>query len=113
MLCDCVEDICSAFVIKYRLDPKFNDFPLHDVVLPCNWLIYPHKFTTEKEVSVPLMGKLLDEVAKLVEALRVDAGIGESLHFSKAKRCYNEAEFLWLNQTKFTPILRNIFISRM
>lgn len=84
MLCDCVEDICSAFVIKYRLDPNFNDFPLHDVVLPCSWLIYPHKFTTEKEVNVTLMGKLLDEVAGLVEALRVDAGIGESLHFSKA-----------------------------
>lgn len=65
------------------MDPLFNDLPLHNLVLPCNWLISPHKFTTGKDVRLPLMGMLLDEVARLVEALRVDAGIGEFLHFSK------------------------------
>ncbi|KAG1889225.1 hypothetical protein F4604DRAFT_1612723 [Suillus subluteus] len=97
VLCDCIEDICSAFVIKYRMDPGFNKFPLHDVVLPCNWLLFPHKFTAEKEAKLFLMGKLLDEIARVVEALRVEAGM----------------EFLWLNHTKFTPILRNVFISRI
>ncbi|KAG1777307.1 hypothetical protein EV702DRAFT_1102293 [Suillus placidus] len=97
VLCDCIEDICSAFVIKYRMDPDFNKFPLHDVVLPCNWLLFPHKFTAEKETKLILMGNLLDEIARLVEALRVEAGM----------------EFLWLNHTKFTPILRNVFISRI
>jgi hypothetical protein len=29
------------------------------------------------------MGRLLDEIARLVEALRMDAGMGEFLHFSK------------------------------
>ncbi|KAG0703070.1 hypothetical protein DFH29DRAFT_918710 [Suillus ampliporus] len=97
VLCDCIEDICSAFVIKYRMEPEFNKFPLHDVVLPSNWLLSPHKFTAEKDARLLLMGLLLDEIAKLVEALRIEAGM----------------EFLWLNHTKFTPILRNIFISRI
>jgi len=35
------------------------------------------------------MGKLLDEVARLVEALRVDAGIGEFLYFPKTCRYLN------------------------
>ncbi|KAG2160214.1 uncharacterized protein EDB93DRAFT_1324636 [Suillus bovinus] len=97
VLCDCIEDICSAFIIKYRMDPSFNRFPLHNVVLPCNWLLLPHKFTAEKETNMSLMGKLLDEIGRLVEALRVEAGM----------------EFLWLNHTKFTPIIRNVFISRI
>ncbi|KAG1881873.1 hypothetical protein C8R48DRAFT_682497 [Suillus tomentosus] len=97
VLCDCIEDICSTFVINYQMDPHFNKFPLHNVVLPCSWLLFPHKFTTEKETKLFLMGKLLDEIARLVEALRVEAGM----------------DFLWLNHTRFTPILRNVFISRM
>ncbi|KAG2139121.1 uncharacterized protein EDB93DRAFT_708493 [Suillus bovinus] len=97
VLCDCIEDICSAFVIKCRMDPAFNQLSLHDVVLPCSWLLFPHKYTAEKDTNLFLMGKLLDEIARLVEALRVEAGM----------------EFLWLNHTKFTPILRNVFISRI
>ncbi|KAG2143549.1 uncharacterized protein EDB93DRAFT_1088104 [Suillus bovinus] len=98
VLCDCIEDICSTFVIKYRMDPEFNQLPLHDVVLPCHWLLFPHKFTAEKENNkLPLMDKLLDEMAWLVEALRVGAGI----------------DFLWLNHTRITPILRSVFISRI
>ncbi|KAG2132369.1 hypothetical protein DEU56DRAFT_859536 [Suillus clintonianus] len=97
VLCDCIEDVCSAFIIKYRMDPGFNDFPLHGVVLPCNWLLSPHKFTAEKETRMVLMDYLLNEIARLVEALRVEAGM----------------EFLWMNHTKLTPILRNIFISRI
>ena len=71
------------------MDPSYNALPLHDVVLPCNWLISPHKFTTGKNTNLSLMGKLLDEVARLVEALRVDAGIGELLHFQKTCRYYD------------------------
>ncbi|KAG1799293.1 uncharacterized protein HD556DRAFT_1287696 [Suillus plorans] len=78
VLCDCIEDVCGAFVIKYRMDPGFNRFPLHNAVLPCSWLLFPHKFTTEKETKLFLMGKLLDEIARLVEALRVEAGMGFS-----------------------------------
>ena len=65
------------------MDPLHNVLPLHDVVLPCNWLISPHKFTTGKDTTLSLMDMLPDEVARLVEALRVDAGIGEFLHISK------------------------------
>ncbi|KAG1809265.1 hypothetical protein EV424DRAFT_1328374 [Suillus variegatus] len=97
VLCDCIEDVCGAFVIKYRMDPDFNRFPLHNTVLPCSWLLFPHKFTTEKETKLPLMDKLLDEIARVVEALRVEAGM----------------DFLWLNHTRITPILRNVFISRI
>jgi tetratricopeptide (TPR) repeat protein len=97
VLCDCIEDVCSAFIIKYRMDPKYNDFPLHNVLLPCSWLLSPHKFNADKETKLVLMDGLLDEMARLVEALRTEAGM----------------EFLWLNHTKFTPILRNVFISRI
>ncbi|KAG2048322.1 hypothetical protein BDR06DRAFT_962830, partial [Suillus hirtellus] len=97
VLCDCIEDVCGAFIINWRIDPYFNKLPLHNVVLPCNWLLFPHKFTTEKKTNLPLMGELLDEIARLVEALRVEAGM----------------DFLWLNYAKFTPILRNVFISRI
>lgn len=97
VLCDCIEDVCSAFIIKYRTEPAFNEFPLHNVVLPCNWLLSPHKFNAEKEARLVLMDGLLNQMARLVEALRMEAGM----------------EFLWLNHTKFTPILRNIFISRI
>ncbi|KAG2064506.1 hypothetical protein BDR04DRAFT_1162468 [Suillus decipiens] len=97
VLCDCIEDICSTFVIKYRMDPDLNRVPLHDIVLPCNWLLFPHKFTAEKETKLLLMGKLLDEIASLVEALRSEV----------------DMEFLWLNHTQITPVLRNVFISRM
>ncbi|KAG1807541.1 hypothetical protein EV424DRAFT_1427404 [Suillus variegatus] len=83
VLCDCIEDICSAFVIKFRMDPDLNKFPLHNVVLPCNWLLFPHKFTAEKDTKLFLMGKLLDEIARLVEALRVETSIGECLNFSE------------------------------
>ncbi|KAG2085197.1 uncharacterized protein F5147DRAFT_794237 [Suillus discolor] len=76
VLCDCIEDICSAFVINYRMDPDLNEIPLHNVVLPCNWLLFPHKFTAEKKTNLLLMNKLLDEIARLVEALRVEAGTG-------------------------------------
>ncbi|KAG1806260.1 hypothetical protein EV424DRAFT_1577720 [Suillus variegatus] len=76
VLCDCIEDICSAFVINYRMGPDFNEFPLHNVVLPCNWLLFPHKFTAEKITNLLLMNKLLDEIARLVEALRVEASMG-------------------------------------
>ncbi|KAG1719550.1 hypothetical protein EDB19DRAFT_1860748 [Suillus lakei] len=97
VLCDCIEDVCGSFIIKYRMDPAFNEFPLHNVVLPCNWLLSPHKFTAEKEARLVLMDGLLDEIAKLVEALRMETGI----------------KFLWLAHTTFTPTLRNIFISRI
>ncbi|KAG1854678.1 hypothetical protein C8R48DRAFT_721046 [Suillus tomentosus] len=88
VLCDCIEDICSAFVINYRMGPDFNEFPLHNVVLPCNWLLFPHKFTAKKKTNLLLMNKLLDEIARLVEALRVEASMGESLDFSEI-RDYN------------------------
>jgi hypothetical protein len=73
----------------YRLDPTFNDFPLHNVVLPCNWLISPHKFTTEKDMKVSFVGMLLDAIGKVVEALRMEVDMGEFLHLSKICRYYD------------------------
>jgi hypothetical protein len=71
------------------MDPKYNDFPLHNVLLPCSWLLSPHKFNADKETKLVLMDGLLDEMARLVEALRTEAGMGEFLHFPETFRDYD------------------------
>ncbi|KAG2096318.1 uncharacterized protein F5147DRAFT_818420 [Suillus discolor] len=101
VLCDCIEDVCSAFVINYRMDPTFNRFPLHNVVLPCNWLLFPHTFTMEKDTKLFLMGKLLDEIARLVEALHVEADM--VAHNIKNCLMRNKVDNIILSLHKKTP----------
>jgi hypothetical protein len=71
------------------MDPAYNNFPLHNVVLPCNWLLSPHKFNAEKEAKLVLMDGLVDQMARLVEALRTEAGMGEFLRFPEISRDYD------------------------
>ncbi|KAG1719467.1 hypothetical protein EDB19DRAFT_2045105 [Suillus lakei] len=98
VLCDCIEDILSSFIINHRMDPAPNELPLHGVVLPSNWLIFPHKFSVKKCIEPGPVGSLLDAIENLIEMLRVDGGM----------------DFLWLaHVTSVTPLLRNIFIFRL
>ncbi|KAG1738629.1 uncharacterized protein EDB91DRAFT_1347576 [Suillus paluster] len=94
VLCDYIEDILSSFVINHRMDPNL---PLDGVVLPSNWLIFPHKFSANKCISPELVGVLFDAIGNIIEMLRADAGM----------------DFLWLAHTYVTPVLRSIFIFRL
>ncbi|KAG1864912.1 hypothetical protein F4604DRAFT_1683323 [Suillus subluteus] len=98
VLCDCIEDILSSFVINHRMDPTLDELPLHGVVLPSNWLISPYKFSVKKDVEPQLIGSLLDAIGNLIKKLRV---VGAT-------------DFVWLaHVTNVTPLLRNIFIFRL
>ncbi|KAG1889227.1 hypothetical protein F4604DRAFT_1950186 [Suillus subluteus] len=98
VLCDCIEDILSSFVINHRMDPTLDELPLHGVVLPSNWLISPYKFSVKKDVEPQSIGSLLDTIGNLIKKLRV---VGAT-------------DFMWLaHVTNATPLLRNIFIFRL
>ncbi|KAG1829533.1 hypothetical protein DFJ58DRAFT_737317 [Suillus subalutaceus] len=98
VLCDCIEDILSSFIINHRMDPTLDELPLHGVVLPSNWLISPYKFSVKKDVEPQLIGSLLDAIGNLIKKLRV---VGAT-------------DFMWLaHVTNVTPLLRNIFIFRL
>jgi hypothetical protein len=98
ILCDFIEDILSSFVINHRMDLKIDKLPLHDVILPSNWLISPHKFSVTKEVKLGSISSLLNAIENLINTLLIDDATG----------------FLCLaNVTSITPLLRNIFIFRL
>ncbi|KAG1738617.1 uncharacterized protein EDB91DRAFT_1249139 [Suillus paluster] len=95
VLCDYIEDVLSSFVINHRMDPAQNG--LHGVVLPSNWLIFPHKFSANKHISPESVGVLFDAIRNLIETLRTDAG----------------TDFLRLAHTNVTRVLCSIFIFRL
>ncbi|KAG2360020.1 hypothetical protein BDR07DRAFT_1487588 [Suillus spraguei] len=98
VLCDCIEDILSSFVINHRMDRASNELPLHGVVLPSNWLIFPNKFSVKKYVEPGSISSLLDAVGNLIQRLRMDGA----------------TDSLWLTHVgNITPLLRNIFIFRL
>ncbi|KAG2034294.1 hypothetical protein BDR03DRAFT_1093813 [Suillus americanus] len=98
VLCDCIEDILSSFIINHRMDPTLDELPLHGVVLPSNWLISPFKFSVKKDVEPQSMGLLLDAIGGLIKRLRMDGA----------------TDFLWLaHVANVTPLLRDIFIFRI
>ncbi|KAG1841504.1 hypothetical protein F4604DRAFT_1598121 [Suillus subluteus] len=98
VLCDCIENILSSFVINHRMEPALDELPLHGVVLPSSWLIFPHKFSVKKDVEPESISSLLDAIGNLIQRLRMDSATG----------------FLWLaHVTSITPLLRNIFIFRL
>ncbi|KAG1841503.1 hypothetical protein F4604DRAFT_1961164 [Suillus subluteus] len=98
VLCDFIEDILSSFVINHRMDPTFDELPLHGVVLPSNWLISPFKFSVKKDVEPQSIGSLFDAIWNLIKRLRMDGA----------------TDFLWLaHVTNVTSLLRNIFIFRL
>ncbi|KAG1825456.1 uncharacterized protein BJ212DRAFT_276627 [Suillus subaureus] len=98
VLCDCIEDILSSFIINHRMDPTLDELPLHGVVLPSNWLIFPYKFSVKKDVKPETVGSFLDAIGDLIKRLRMVVA----------------TDFLWLaHVTNVTPLLRNIFIFRL
>jgi tetratricopeptide (TPR) repeat protein len=98
VLCDCIEDILSSFVVNHRMDPTLDELPLHGVVLSSNWLISPHKFSVKKDVEPESISSLLDAIGNLINTLLIDGATG----------------FLQLaHVTSITPLLRNIFIFRL
>ncbi|KAG2160213.1 uncharacterized protein EDB93DRAFT_46990 [Suillus bovinus] len=98
VLCDCIEDILSSFIINHRMDPTLDKLPLHGAVLPSNWLVFPHKFFVKKDVEPESMRLLLDAIGDLIWSLRMDSAMGS----------------LWLAHiTSITPLLRDIFIFRL
>ncbi|KIK41852.1 hypothetical protein CY34DRAFT_84670 [Suillus luteus UH-Slu-Lm8-n1] len=102
VLCDCIEDILSSFVINHRMDPTLDELPLHGVVLPSNWLSFPYKFSVKKDVKPQSIGLLLDAIGILIKRLR------------SVFNAHNPVDFLWLaHVTNVTLLLRNIFIFRL
>ncbi|KIN94541.1 hypothetical protein M404DRAFT_380130 [Pisolithus tinctorius Marx 270] len=95
VLCDCIEETLSAFVITLRLKNNPGADSLHDVVLPRSWLIGNNKFDARKDVR--FINHLLDDIQYLLEKLRSD---GATENFSLMYRIV-------------TPIHRNIFIARI
>ncbi|KAG0703072.1 hypothetical protein DFH29DRAFT_804090 [Suillus ampliporus] len=93
VLCDCIEDILSSFVINHRMDPTQNDPPLHGVVLPSNWLISPHKFSVNKEIWPEAVSSLLDAIGNLIEMLRTEVGMGKALNTWETARCSRFSRF--------------------
>ncbi|KAI5997875.1 hypothetical protein F5J12DRAFT_331427 [Pisolithus orientalis] len=95
VLCDCIEETLSAFVITLRLKNNPGAESLHDVVLPRSWLIGNNKLDAHKDVR--FINHLLDDIQYLLEKLRSD---GATENFSLMYRIV-------------TPIHRNIFIARI
>ncbi|KAI6165390.1 hypothetical protein EDD17DRAFT_225914 [Pisolithus thermaeus] len=95
VLCDCMEEVVSAYVVTLRLKNNPGADSLHDVVLPRSWLIGNKKLDARKDVK--LIDHLLDDIQYLLERLRSD-GTDENL---------------WLMHTNVTPVHRNIFIARI
>ncbi|KAI6153131.1 hypothetical protein BKA82DRAFT_4349614 [Pisolithus tinctorius] len=95
VLCDCVEEVLSAYVITLRLKNNPGADSLHDVVLPRSWLIRNNKLDARKDVRI--INYFLDDIQYLLEKLRSDS----------------TEEHLWLLHTNVTPVHRNIFIARI
>ncbi|KAG1718561.1 hypothetical protein EDB19DRAFT_1837892 [Suillus lakei] len=96
------------------MDPAPNELPLHDVVLPSNWLIFPHKFSVKKCIEPGPVGSLFDAIGNLIEMLRVGGGMGRTFTHSAVCNAHDSVDFLWLaHVTSVTPLLRNIFIFRL
>ncbi|KAI6010465.1 hypothetical protein BKA83DRAFT_4583538 [Pisolithus microcarpus] len=95
VLCDCIEEVLSAYVLTLRFKNNPGADSLHDVVLPRSWLIRNNKLDARKEVK--LIDHLLDDIQYLLEKLRSDS----------------TEDNLWLTHTSVTPVHRNVFIARM
>ncbi|KAI6137063.1 hypothetical protein F5141DRAFT_66140 [Pisolithus sp. B1] len=95
VLCDCIEEVLSAYVITLRFRNNPGADSLHDVVLPRSWLIRNNKLDARKEVK--LIDHLLDDIQYLLEKLRSDS----------------TEDNLWLTHTNVTPVHRSVFIARI
>ncbi|KAH7926210.1 hypothetical protein BV22DRAFT_1063475 [Leucogyrophana mollusca] len=94
VLCDCIDSICASFVICLCSQSKAVP-PLHNIILPRSWLLAANKSLHAKETG--MMWMLFGVLKSLVDILRSDSDKG----------------FLLLDRTRLTPILCNLFISRI
>ncbi|KAI6011661.1 hypothetical protein BKA83DRAFT_630943 [Pisolithus microcarpus] len=99
VLCDCIEEVLSAYVITLRLKSNPGADSLHDAVLPRSWLIRTNKPDARKDVrkDVRMIDYLLDGIKYLLERLRSNS----------------TEENLQLMHTNVTPVHRSIFIARI
>ncbi|KAI5997877.1 hypothetical protein F5J12DRAFT_895738 [Pisolithus orientalis] len=95
VLCDCIEEVFSAYVITLRLKTNPGAGSLHDVVLPRSWLVRNNKLDARKDVTN--INHFLNDIQYLLEKLRSDS----------------TEEHLWLLHTNVTPVHRSIFIARI
>ncbi|KIK18632.1 hypothetical protein PISMIDRAFT_178561 [Pisolithus microcarpus 441] len=95
VLCDCIEEVLSTYVITLRLKNKPGADSLHDAVLPRSWLIRTNKPDARKDVG--MIDYLLDGIKYLLVKLRSD----------------NTEGSLWLMHTDVTPAHRSVFIARI
>jgi hypothetical protein len=64
------------------MDLKIDKLPLHDVILPSNWLISPHKFSVTKEVKLGSISSLLNAIENLINTLLIDDATGRAFTHS-------------------------------
>ncbi|KAI6128736.1 hypothetical protein EDD16DRAFT_1739250 [Pisolithus croceorrhizus] len=95
VLCDCIEELLSAYVITLRLKNNPGVDSLHDVVLPRSWFIRSYKLDSHKDVM--LLDYLLDDIEYFLEKLRSD----------------DAEESLSLMHTNVTPVHRSVLIARI
>ncbi|KAI6133857.1 hypothetical protein EV401DRAFT_2204741 [Pisolithus croceorrhizus] len=95
VLCDCIEEVLSAYVITLRLKNKPGADSLHDAVLPRSWFIRTNKPDARKDVR--MIDYLLDGIQYLLDKLRSDS----------------KEENLWLMHTNVAPFHRSVFIARI
>ncbi|KAI6137060.1 hypothetical protein F5141DRAFT_1209364 [Pisolithus sp. B1] len=96
VLCDCIEELLSAYVITLRFGNNPGVDSLHDVVLPRSWLIRSSKLDARKDAGYGLT---------MQKAGFVPLELWAILTFG--------AENLWLMHTNVTPFHRSIFIARI
>ncbi|KAI6094857.1 hypothetical protein EDD16DRAFT_1502638 [Pisolithus croceorrhizus] len=106
VLCDCIEELLSAYVLTLRFKNNPGVDSLHDVVLPRSWLIRSNKLDARKDVRN--VDHLLDDIQYLLERLRVGF-----VPFEQSVILIFGAENLWLMHTNVTPVHRSIFIARI
>ncbi|KAI6165387.1 hypothetical protein EDD17DRAFT_225222 [Pisolithus thermaeus] len=95
VLCDCIEEVLSAYVITLRLKNNPGGDSLHDAVMPRSWFIRTNKPDACKDVR--MIDYLLDGIKYLLEKLRSDS----------------KEDNLRLMHTNVTPVHRSVFIARI
>ncbi|KAF8837940.1 hypothetical protein BDN67DRAFT_908328 [Paxillus ammoniavirescens] len=93
VLCDCLEEVVGKIAVSWRLSYVP---PLNGLVLPRGWLSSNKDFSNRKEVKIVLILDLLECVQNLL--IRLQSG---------------SANTFKLSHTKLTPMLCNVFTSRI
>ncbi|KAF8139771.1 hypothetical protein EV363DRAFT_1497668, partial [Boletus edulis] len=96
VFCDCLEELVGKTAVSWRL--SYNP-PLDGLVLPRGWLASNKDFSSKKDTKIVLIVDVLSHVQELLMLLQSDS--------DAASRIYS------LSHTRLTPMLRNVFASRI